>query len=312
VKAIFIGFILAILLDASSALAAKCDVQMNNLAGDIIDSYTDWWDLGSNGFQNYVYINGVQNDEYGIERLPASYPCTRFCGPFRFVAKTPNVRIHVEVVSGNSSGWRCAQVAYVVGHVQPQIDPVRQQKKNRARANESYFMTFTTTVGVSLPVWCALDPFVTCPILTSIGAYSAWLTWASGKVANDPLVPGYDQPYEPNYGLAGNLGLTYAEVPYVNALNDDLTWIVIFADFIHESTNRESSCVEANHDCQYWQKERVDYGYDWLGYYLWHSSQMLNGMAYYLRDDLGTAPELVQPIFEAANQAWEAAGEYQQ
>ena len=73
--------------------------------GDIIDTYTDWWDTGEDGFTAYTYINGVQNDEYGIERLPADYPCTRFCWPFRFIARTANVRIAVEIVSGNSSGW---------------------------------------------------------------------------------------------------------------------------------------------------------------------------------------------------------------
>ena len=61
---------LAILLGASSAFAAKCDAQMNNAPGDIIDTYTDWWDTGESGFTAYIYINGVQNDDYGIERLP--------------------------------------------------------------------------------------------------------------------------------------------------------------------------------------------------------------------------------------------------
>ena len=71
-----------------------------------------------NGFSWQTYIDGVQFDEYGAQRLPADSPCLHYCTPFRFVAKSYNVRIDVNIVSGNASGWKCAEPSEVVGYDQ--------------------------------------------------------------------------------------------------------------------------------------------------------------------------------------------------
>jgi hypothetical protein len=275
ILSIVIIVIMAILLGASSALAAKCDAQMSNAPGDIIDSYTDWWDVGESGFQNYVYINGVQNDEYGIERLPADYPCTRFCGPFRFIAKTWNVRIHVEIISGNASGWRCNQVAYVIGHWEPQprfdLVAISPEAKAEAQWWSDGFARGQAplkTLALTAAVLCATGDGEACYwafVFTSLAkGMELGKAWADLFV-RDPFDENYEYVAEPQFhDPVSQLGAPQC--------NEDGAWLSDFCRWSNYyymlsyaywerawvSANRAASCAQVGReDCFWMQKAAI-------------------------------------------------------
>jgi hypothetical protein len=106
----------AFFLLSSTALASMCVWQDGNRPGDIIETAVDFWDQGTNAFHWNLYIDGISWAEYGVTRLGGDENCLHRCLPIRFTAKVPNVYLHVDVTSGNASGWKCWLPTAIVGH----------------------------------------------------------------------------------------------------------------------------------------------------------------------------------------------------
>ena len=178
---LIVAALLSLILYTSAEAQQKCFVQVINNPGDVIETWVDWWDQGTSGFDGTTRINGIDWRDYGVVPLwEEGSKCLHDCIHISFTAKTANVYVDVIVVSGNASGWKCRQYAQVVGHNPIVIPPVNQRKKDVAigyrnwlvSANEFFAWYSLPTCGAAMfPLPGALVSFGPPCFLLGLGYY---------------------------------------------------------------------------------------------------------------------------------------------
>ena len=182
------------------------------------------------------------------------------------------MRIAVEIISGNSSGWRCTQVAYVVGHVAGYGDvqlvaAIPQEDKDqllrdaeKMRRGAAYFTLIARTArqfGPD-PVAQLIEQAATAAALGAAYA-QAYLEAA----ALDPWDDYYNWPYDAPVPSAEQLGLERCAgestaAIYCNVMIDMIQHVAQNGDGAYVSLNRSGTCAQIpGSDCAQWQAERA-------------------------------------------------------
>ncbi len=308
---------LATLLGASSALAQMCASNAGNSPGDIVQTWTDFWDQGVNGFSWEVYINGTPWRDYGgVEDLTASSGCLHQCKPLRFLARTSNVSISNGVTGGNASGWKCAQITQIVGHDE---GPIKSEKKARAIRNAEIFDAAAIVFGLVIPVSCnpvAPEPY-TCTAALTGNPVSQLIAWNFRRIAQrDPWNGDYMTIDFPGpMPSAEDMGLYYTDDYYQNQAIGDVLGLIQMVTFILEEVDKYESCQMADVDCL---AQGVDHAGAIDAVFKWYVSYYLNDLSNnawviaWIAEQNGGAAETVQAWRDLAQTAGDEAAGFQQ
>jgi hypothetical protein len=304
----------AFFLLSSTALASMCVWQDGNRAGDIIETAVDFWDQGTNAFHWNLYIDGISWAEYGVTRLGGDENCLHRCLPIRFTAKVPNVYLHVDVTSGNASGWKCSLPTAIVGHDSAyDRTPIPQWKKDIALANANYLASgkqfFSGVIGAACVAGIS---GLVCKTAAGIVLFLDRAEQHQRRFAQDPWDPEYNQPYEGVWPSLESLGIYEwypTESEFMDNLAGNIQRIEFLGDFVYVTANRVSSCQMAGDwDCAEWQQWRLDWGLGQFGIELNAAAENLWGIAWVLEYN-GVDPALVAQIRELASiEQWAAQG----
>jgi hypothetical protein len=305
----------AFFLLSGSALASLCTWQQGNRPGDIMETYVDFIHQGTSGFRWNLYIDGMTWSEYGVTRLGGSENCLHRCLPIRFTARVSNVYLHVDVTSGNASGWRCALPTTIVGHDSTyDRTPIPQWKKDLATANANYLASGKTFFSGVVGAACVAGVSgLVCKTAAGIVVFLDHAEQQQRKFAADPWDPHFNEPYEGIWPSFESLGI-YQWYPtqseFMNAVAGNIQRLVSLGDFIYVTANRVSSCQMAgNWDCAEWQQYRLDWGLVQFGMSLNDAAENLWGIAWVLENQYRADPALVAKIRElAATEQWAAQG----
>ncbi len=310
----FIFMMVFLFLGTSSALAQMCASNAGNSPGDIIQTWTDFWDQGVNGFSWEVYINGTPWRDYGgVTDLTASSGCLHQCKPLRFLARTSNVSISNGVTGGNASGWKCTQVVQIVGHDE---GPIKAAKKAAAQRNADIFTNLGIFFGGAAVGPCTIipEPYACAGSMTGLAISTALAFWQTKIVQKDPWDENYLSIYDPPWPSAEELGLSYTNDYSLNQMIGDTQGVVQMTNFILVEVDRYTSCQMANVDC-------VAYGVDHRAYIEWATWMLgwyLNDIGNnawtvaWVMEQNGADPELVGNMRYFAQTGNDAGWEFQQ
>jgi len=292
-----------VLLAASEASASMCTSQPGNQAGDIMQTYIDYWDQGQGGIHWELYIDGITWQEYGATPLwGADNSCLHQCTNIRFTAKVPNVYIHNEV-SGSTGGWKCSIVAQVVGHDNSFVrTPIPQRKKDVALENANFYRSGRQFFqGIQAGCLVLSVPKNVCSMATVVVTYLQNAETEQRKINTDPWDDYYYVPYEGYWPSLESIGFTEAiDDRYQAGLAYNAQEIVSLGDFIYVSANRASSCDMAGADCGGWQADRAAWGVRELGYRLDDAASNLWVIAWEM-EQIGAATDIVSSLRDLAS-----------
>lgn len=296
---------------ASPAAAQICGTNAGNQPGDIVQTWTDFWDQGENGFNWDVRINNESWNRYGgVNRLDGG-GCLHQCLPLQFVARTANVWIENVVTSGNASGWKCSQITQIVGHQEP---PVSNRKKDRARIVVERFNTAETVFMLSIIPLCTTGIGGQIPCVVAMGGafFTNRMAMVQNQIIADPWDDNFMLPYDGrDWPSDEEIGAVYGDDPNINNSIWYIKGAIVMGDFIYVESNRASSCEMANVDCSGWHRDRVNWGLSRLADYMDGGANELWTAAWVLEQQQGDAG-LVGWLREAAQASNDAAQEYRQ
>jgi hypothetical protein len=292
-----------------------CTWQQGNRPGDVIETAVDFFQQGDSGFHWNLFIDGISWSEYGVTRLGGGEDCLHRCLPITFTARAANVYLHVDVTSGNASGWRCSLPTAIVGHDSSfDRSPIPQWKKDIATANANYLASgkqfFSGVIGAACVAGIS---GLVCKTAAGIVLFLDKAEQQQRKFAADPWDAQYNEPYDGVWPSMESLGIYDwypTESEFMNNLATNIQRLVFLGDFIYVTANRVSSCEMAgNWDCAQWQQWRLDWGLSQFGVWLNDAAENLWGIAWVLEYHYGADPDLVAKIRElAASEQWTAQG----
>lgn len=305
--------ILMILFFADSALAQMCSTNAGNAAGDIVEAWINFWNTGKSAITYNMTINGVEWRNYG-GAIPLysgnGSPCGSQCSPIRFTARTGDVIISTNVVSGNGSGWNCTQVSQVVGHEE---GPVPNKKKEQAARNQETFtnLSFFFQGAMIGPCRIILEPY-TCAGSTT-GALISGLFAASFKRIRekDPWDENYLSIYDPPWP---DIGVPWTDDWYTNQMIGATQGAVQMTDFVMVEIDRYTSCGMAGVDCVALgvnHRAYIEWGIWMLGWYLNEAGSNAWTVAYIMEQN-GAESDLVNAMRYFAQTSNDAGWEFQQ
>jgi hypothetical protein len=293
-----------------------CTWQGGNRVGDILETYVDFIRQGTSGFHWNLFIDGTAWSEYGVTRLGGSENCLHRCLPIRFTARVSNVYLHVDVTSGNASGWRCALPTTIVGHDSTyDRTPIPQWKKDLATANANYLASgrqfFSAVVGAACVAGIS---GLVCKTAAGIVTFLDVAEAQQRKFAQDPWDPLFNEPYAGIWPSLESLGIYWypTQSEFMNALAGNIQRLFSLGDFVYVTANRVSSCQMAGSDCAEWQQDRLDWGLQQFGATLNDAGGNLWGIAWVLENHYHADPLWVAKIRELAGTEQRAGQGYMQ